>query len=338
MQQGPSHVEPSAARPPSDGSGHREIAFEVFDTRVRLAIHADDGVDADDAWAARADAALLEARDRCAFFERALSRMLPDSDISRALAAAPAPVPVEPETAELVEAAHAYCEASGGRFDITMGSVTRLWDFRRGAVPARLALSRALAHVDHRAVSAWTGADGASMLVLEDPQAALDLGGIAKGYVADDLAARIEAAGFDRYALNLGGNVLVHGGRATGEPWRIGIVDPWAPDRCIATVAVVDGSVVTSGAHERRFARGGRVYHHILDPSTGMPAETDLACATVVSPRSIDGDGYSTTLFMMGSREAPAFVEGVAGIEAVFVDVRGGVRWTSGLSGLVEVA
>ena len=95
---------------------------------------------------------------------------------------------------------------------------------------------------------------------------------------------------------------------------------------------------MTSGAHERRFARGGRVYHHILDPATGMPAETDLACATVVSRRSIDGDGYSTTLFMMGSREAPAFVEGIEGVEAVFVDARRGVSWTSGLDGLVELA
>ena len=316
----------------------RELAFEVFDTRVRLAIHADDGVAADDAWAASADAALLDAQGRCAFFERTLSRMLPDSDISRALAAAPAPVPVESETAELVEAARAYCEASGGRFDITMGAVTRLWDFKRGEVPARLALSRALAHVDHRAVRAWRGADGAAMLALDDPASALDLGGIAKGYVADDLACRIEAAGFHRYALNLGGNVLVGGCRAAGEPWRIGIVDPWAPDRCIATVAVGDGSVVTSGAHERRFARGGRVYHHILDPATGMPAETDLACATVVSRRSIDGDGYSTTLFMMGSREAPAFAEGIEGVDAVFVDARRGVSWTSGLDGLVELA
>lgn len=341
MQHGSGYVEPEEALPAPAVDGAREVAFAVFDTQVRLSIFpdGDDGAaPGGAAWAERADGALLDARDRCAFFERTLSRMLPGSDISRALAAAPAPVAVEPETAGLVEAAHAYCEASGGRFDITMGAVTRLWDFKRGTVPSRLALSRALAHVDHRSVRASVDARGVSRLALLDPDSALDLGGIAKGYVADDLAGRIGSAGFGRFALNLGGNVLVRGGRPGGGPWRVGIVDPACPGRCIASVALRDGSVVTSGAHERRFARGGRVYHHILDPATGMPAQTDLACATVVSRRSIDGDGYSTTLFMMGSREAPAFVEGLPGVEAVFVDAAGRVTWTSGLEGRVEPA
>ena len=100
--------------------------------------------------AADLDAALLACRDRCRYFELRLSRTREDSDVSRAHAASPRPVEVAPETAELVDVARAYCAASRGCFDITMGTVTRLWDFHEGVVPSSLELARALPHVGSR--------------------------------------------------------------------------------------------------------------------------------------------------------------------------------------------
>lgn len=351
--------------------GSRCISFFLFNTQVHMHAYGDAAADPDAT--ARLDAALVAARDRCLFFERAFSRTRDDSDIARAHAASPNAVPVSPQTARLVRQALGYCERSRGKFDITMGTVTSLWNFHTGEVPSRLALARALPHVDYRhivldeeplgkdspvqgsldddALNACTSRAPSSnvhssklsqpALAITDPHTILDLGGVAKGYIADDLADLFIAHGVGRFVINLGGNVVVRGGRpadasarppvAAGSPWRIGIINPLDPAHNRAIVDMVDGSVVTSGIHERRFTKGGVTYHHILDPATGMPAKTDLTSATIIAPRSMDCDGYSTTALMLGARDAIDFVESLPGIEAVLIDEADEVWWTSGI-------
>lgn len=351
--------------------GSRCISFFLFNTQVHMHAYGDAAADPDAT--ARLDAALVAARDRCLFFERAFSRTRDDSDIARAHAASPNAVPVSPQTARLVRQALGYCERSRGKFDITMGTVTSLWNFHTGEVPSRLALARALPHVDYRhivldeeplgkdspvqgsldddALNACTSRAPSSnvhsskssqpTLAITDPQTILDLGGVAKGYIADDLADLFIAHGVGRFVINLGGNVVVRGGRpadasarppvAAGSPWRIGIINPLDPAHNRAIVDMADGSVVTSGIHERRFSKGGVTYHHILDPATGMPAKTDLTSATIIAPRSMDCDGYSTTALMLGARDAIDFVESLPGIEAVLIDEADQVWWTSGI-------
>lgn len=346
--------------------GSRCISFFLFNTQVHMHAYGDAAADPDAT--ARLDAALVAARDRCLFFERAFSRTRDDSDIARAHAASPNAVPVSPQTAHLVRQALGYCERSRGKFDITMGTVTSLWNFHTGEVPSRLALARALPHVDYRhivldeepcekepldddALNAGTSRAPSSnvpsskssqpTLAITDPHTILDLGGVAKGYIADELADLFIAHGVGRFVINLGGNVVVRGGRpadasarppvAAGSPWRIGIINPLDPAHNRAIVDMVDGSVVTSGIHERRFTKGGVTYHHILDPATGMPAKTDLTSATIIAPRSMDCDGYSTTALMLGARDAIDFVESLPGIEAVLIDEADEVWWTSGI-------
>lgn len=346
--------------------GSRCISFFLFNTQVHMHAYGDAAADPDAT--ARLDAALVAARDRCLFFERAFSRTRDDSDIARAHAASPNAVPVSPQTARLVRQALGYCERSRGKFDITMGTVTSLWNFHTGEVPSRLALARALPHVDYRhivldeeslgkdspvqgsldddALNAGVSRVPSSKssqptLAITDPQTILDLGGVAKGYIADDLADLFIAHSVGRFVINLGGNVVVRGGRpvdasarppvAAGSPWRIGIINPLDPAHNRAIVDMADGSVVTSGIHERRFTKGGVTYHHILDPATGMPAKTDLTSATIIAPRSMDCDGYSTTALMLGARDAIDFVESLPGIEAVLIDEADEVWWTSGI-------
>lgn len=361
--------------------GSRCISFFLFNTQVHMHAYGDAAADPDAT--ARLDAALVAARDRCLFFERAFSRTRDDSDIARAHAASPNAVPVSPQTARLVRQALGYCERSRGKFDITMGTVTSLWNFHTGEVPSRLALARALPHVDYRhivldeepcgrepldeeplgkdspvqgsldddALNAGTSRAPSSnvpsskssqpALAITDPHTILDLGGVAKGYIADDLADLFIAHSVGRFVINLGGNVVVRGGRpadasarppvAAGSPWRIGIINPLDPAHNRAIVDMADGSVVTSGIHERRFTKGGVTYHHILDPATGMPAKTDLTSATIIAPRSMDCDGYSTTALMLGARDAIDFVESLPGIEAVLIDEADEVWWTSGI-------
>lgn len=357
--------------------GSRCISFFLFNTQVHMHAYGDAAADpacrpaaagpntaarpnaaAEPDATARLDAALAAARDRCLFFERAFSRTRDDSDIARAHAASPNAVPVSPQTARLVRQALGYCERSRGKFDITMGTVTSLWNFHTGEVPSRLALARALPHVDYRHIvldedalnagvsrapssNAPSSKSSQPTLAITDPQTILDLGGVAKGYIADDLADLFIAHGVGRFVINLGGNVVVRGGRpadasarppvAAGSPWRIGIINPLDPAHNRAIVDMADGSVVTSGIHERRFSKGGVTYHHILDPATGMPAKTDLTSATIIAPRSMDCDGYSTTALMLGARDAIDFVESLPGIEAVLIDEADQVWWTSGI-------
>lgn len=341
MQQTYRYGDPHTAFPEAGVDGSRVIALFIFNTDVHMHAYPADGLDGGGArTAAQLDEALIACRDRCLFFERTLSRTRSDSDIARAHAAAPDPVEVEPETAELVEFARGYCARSGGTFDITMGTVTSLWDFHAGVVPGSLALSRALPHVGMGHIHVGETDGGAPTLSIDDPKTVLDLGGIAKGYIADDLARIMGEHGVGRFVLNLGGNVLVRGGRPAdprhgharaGAPWRVGIVNPRDPGHSRAIVDVVDGSVVTSGLHERCFTRGGVTYHHILDPATGMPAKTDVVSATIVARRSLDCDGYSTAVLMLGVERGLELVEATSDVEAVLIDGSDEVFWTSGI-------
>lgn len=253
------------------------------------------------------DQAMIDSMiERCQWFEEHLSRTIPTSDVGRINAAGGAPVEVEPETAELIGMALDYSRDSGGLFDITIGAVTELWDFSEGVVPNPADIERALPHVGWEGVSV----EGTTV-TLDDPNARIDLGGIAKGYVTDDLVGLLVEAGVESAFINLGGNVAVLGAKPDGSPWGIGVRDPFdetGKDN-IAVVRATGGSVVTSGLYERQFESGGRRYWHILDPRTGYPVESPVVSATVFSQRSIDGDGLTKPLFMMGEDEALTFLE-----------------------------
>lgn len=255
--------------------------------------------------------------ERCRSFEQTLSRTIPTSDIGRINAAAGAPVEVAPETAELIARALEYCQASGGLFDITIGAVSSLWDFKQGVVPTQEQIEAALLHVGYACVEVDD-----QTVILADPQAMLDLGGIAKGYVADVLVAQLADAGVTSGYVNLGGNVKVLGTKPDGSPWRVGIRDPHidASDTdSIARVSLEGGSVVTSGLYERRFEKDGTAYWHILDPRTGYPVQSDLVSATIVSEQSIDGDSLTKPLFMMGQEQALLWAEGQAQLQVLLV-------------------
>ena len=162
---------------------------------------------------------------------------------------------------------------------------------------------------------------------LADPQAKLDLGGIAKGYVADrlcDLLARETSA--TGAVLSLGGNIAFWGRKPDGAPWEAGIRDPNDPggSSVVGTVRVNGGSLVTSGLYERTFELDGVTYWHILDPRTGMPVQTDIVSDTVLCPSSTAADALSTTLFVAGSCEGAAIADGHEDTAAYFILQGGG--------------
>ena len=298
-------------------AGMSTAMFYAFNTVITLQAFGD---------ANEVRAAMEAARDRCRFFERLFSRTLPHSDIARLNAAAGAETPLHPETFRLLQAAQHYCAESQGTFDVTIGAAGRLWNFHEGVMPSEDALAQAVKHVDwHTLVlREESGAEESTprcFARLEDPQASVDAGGIAKGYIADDLTALLSERGVQTFIVNLGGNVVSHGVKPNGAKWKIGVQDPKRKDGILGAIQLGNASAVTSGVYERCFERDGTLYHHILDPRTGMPVETDAAGVTVVADASLDAEGFSTTLVALGIKEGAAFVDAHPQIRsAYFVD------------------
>lgn len=249
------------------------------------------------------EAAIAEARRSCRAYEALFSRKSPGSDIGRLNAAKGQPVSIDPRTAEVLLAAKRYCAASEGAFDVTVGPLVACWDLKAGLVPSPSRLAEAARHVGWQGLGVQRRADGSWAARLADPQASVDLGGIAKGWIADAVGAALMQSGATGALVNLGGNVLACGSKPDGLPWRIGIREP-KPLReqpgCVKTIELAQGSVVTSGVYERCFVRNGTRYHHVLDPRTGQPAQTPWAGVSVVANRSIIAEGFSTTLLALG--------------------------------------
>lgn len=296
------------------GSTPAELVTFAFDTIIGIQASCD-------------QALLSEVDQRLQYYESIFSRTVTGSDIYAINHADGMPTLVSPETADIISKALDYSELSDGLFDITIGSATQLWDFKNGIVPNPERLREAVSHIDYRTIQV----DGQTV-TLTDPLAQLDLGGIAKGYIADDIADFLRRNGCTSALINLGGNAYGLGSSPQGDPWDIGIQDPnQARGSTFAHVAARDLSVVTSAVNERSFERDGILYHHLLDPHTGMPSQNGTASATILSKLSLDGDALSTIAFLLGADEGISFVAGLEGIQATFMDTVGTTVSSEGL-------
>ncbi|MDR0490063.1 MAG: FAD:protein FMN transferase [Oscillospiraceae bacterium] len=249
---------------------------------------------------------LTEALDLCEEYEAMFSMTSEGSDIWRVNHAEGNPVAVSPQTAEVIAAGLRFGNLSDGMFDITVGRLSALWDFSGNpSVPSALALAAALETVDYRNVTL----DG-NTVRLAYPGAWVDLGGIAKGYIADRLAAFLKIRGAEGAVIDLGGNVYVVGEKPNGKPWRVGVRKPsGGSSGFVGTIETGEASVVTSGIYERQFESDGVMYHHILDPTDGMPVKSDVVSATVVTESSMLGDVLSTLIVLLGSESVPALLD-----------------------------
>lgn len=261
-------------------------------------------------------------------YEALFSRTAEGSDIWNVNHSQGKPVTVSEETGELIALALQYSELSDNAFDITLAPYSILWDFQNnpGNVPSEADIAEAGKH---------TGLSNLhvdkNIVTLEDPEGAIDLGGIAKGYIADRIKDLLLSRGIDSALINLGGNVLAVGAKPDGSHWKIGIRRPFADaSELSAVVPVTDQSVVTSGTYERYFQVDGTIYHHILDPATGYPVENGLQSVSILSGSSADGDALSTACFVLGLAEGMELIESLEGIEAMFITEDGELHYSSG--------
>lgn len=279
------------------------------------------------------DESILDACDSLMLeCENRLSRTRENSDIWNINHAEGKPVEVSEETIGLIKSALAYCELSDGAFDITIAPVVSLWDFHLEndpKVPDADAIAEAVTHVDYTMVQID---EEKHTVALTDPEAGIDLGAIAKGYISDLLKEEILKQGCGSALINLGGNVLAVGTKPDGSDWNIGIRRPFAESAydIIAKVAVDDMSVITSGTYERYFEQDGVLYHHILDPVTGYSVNNGLTSVTILSEDGTDGDALSTTCFVLGPEKGMDLIESMEGIEAMFIADDDTISYSSG--------
>lgn len=278
-----------------------------------------------------AQEAIGQAFDCIKEYENLLSKTVEGSDVDRINRAGGKPVSVQPQTLAVIEKGLEYGRISDGLFDITIGAVTALWDFtgENPKVPDEKRLKAAVSTVDYRKVKV----DGQTVQLI-DPDARLDLGGIAKGYIADRVTETMEAAGVQRALISLGGNIVTIGEKADGEPWNIGVERPYSDrSEILGSVQMEEGTIVTSGVYERCFEVDGKLYHHVLDPRTGYPVENELDAVTVKGRKgqSVDCDVLGTVLLMEGTEKGRELLKDMDGIQAAFVDKNDGITEVNGM-------
>lgn len=242
------------------------------------------------------------------------------------------PVTVSAETAALLKTALSYCEMSGGRIDLTMESISALWDFHENSpsanrIPDEATLLEALDHVDYRNLLIED-----NTVTLLDPDSAISLGFIAKGYIADKIKEYLLSQNVKSAIINLGGNLLAVGSKPDGTPFQFGIQKPFDEQGVpITTLAVSDKSAVSSGIYERCFYQDNVLYHHILDTASGYPVQNHLFGVTILSDSSTSADALSTTCFVLGLDEGMELVETLEDVEAVFITDDYTLHYSSGL-------
>lgn len=265
-----------------------------------------------------ADESILDGLKKlCEKYDTMLSTTNTDSELYKLNHANGQPFTVSSETANLIQEGIHYSELSGGAFDLTIEPVSALWDFKadKPTVPSSDAIAQAVSHVDYTKVDIQD-----NTVTLEDPEAGIDLGAIAKGYIADQVKTYLKKQGIKHAIINLGGNVDVIGTKPDGSKYNIGIQKPFDESgEAITSVQLKDQTVVTSGIYERYFKKNGKLYHHILDPRTGYPCENNLYSVSIITDSSTKADALSTTCFLLGYEKGMELIQSMDGVEAIFI-------------------
>ncbi len=270
-----------------------------------------------------------DAFDEMKSLDGKLSNWKEESEISRLnRAGAGRWIKVSPELFEVIAQGVGLSKKTGGAFDITVGKLLELWNFygRHPVLPEKEKIEEALQYVDFRFISL----DKDNMSVkFEKEGVKIDLGGIAKGYIMKKGYEVLRKRGVKAGLINCAGDIFVWGKKPSGALWAIAIRNPYNSERPYAVISVTDTAVFTSGDYEREFEKGGKRYHHIFDPRTGV-SSGKCRGVTVTGGSIDDVNGLSSSLFVMGAEKGREFTKGLKGIEAVFFPTEGSAVLTDG--------
>ena len=253
--------------------------------------------------------------------EQALSRFRRDSDLSRLNAARGEWVTVDERLIEVLRVALRIREETGGRFDPTI-------------LPALVAAGydRSFEQLEERPAAAASGWRSGAVVELDAPAkmacleagAAVDLGGIGKGFAAERTLWAMREAWLELPGglVDLGGDIAVWGATPGGGPWRLSIADPHEPGSTLAVLGIRDGAVATSGRDQRRFGPDGRL-HHLIDPATGAPADAGPLSVTIAGSAGAEVEAYATALAIATPAEASSILSAQPSLSALLVPNEG---------------
>ena len=287
---------------------------------------------------------LTECMNLCDKYENVFSRTASDSELYKLNHRTLTPVEGTEDTyqvsdslAELISKGLDYSELSKGAFDIAIEPLTSLWDFTAEdpQVPEDSLIQAALPKCDYHNISVDKDKNE---ITLKTDDTAIELGAIAKGYIADRLKDYLVSQNVKSAIINLGGNVLCIGEKPDNSAFKIGIQKPFADrSETIAIMDIRDKSVVSSGIYERCFEQNGTLYHHLLNPETGYPYDNGLIAVTIISDKSVDGDALSTTCFALGLEDGMKLAESLDDVQAFFVTSDYEIHYTKDFQKKIKV-
>lgn len=240
-------------------------------------------------------------------------------------------VKVSDDTFYVLKKGKYYSQKSGGAFDITIGPLVKLWGIGTDneKLPSQSEIEDKKSLINYKDLLLD---DKNKKVMLTRDGMSLDLGGIAKGYAADEAARILKQNGVKHAIINLGGNVIALNNNLDGNPWKIGIQDPFQTrGNVVASIKVTNKTVVTSGIYERYFKKNGKIYHHILNPFTGYPMDNNLASVTLITNVSINADAMTKNIFYLGVDKGLKYVKNIPDLQVVFITRDKKVYITNGL-------
>lgn len=287
----------------------------------------------------RPDAILEEAIRRLRIYEKRFSANDPTSELMQInQLAGKAPLAVHPDLFHLIQLGKYHSLAPNSHLNIAIGPLVQTWriGFADAKVPDAEEIQQLLEITDPKKILL---SEENQSVFLQQKGMAIDLGAVAKGYIADLLTAYFKEAGVASALINLGGNVVVFGPSQHHEDpyWRIGIQNPLLPRAHYSAVLKIQNqSAVTSGVYERQLESQGKHYHHILDPKTGYPAETEVTSLTIVSDSSVDGEIWTTRLFGQPADVVLATLDRSEAIDGILITKDGRLLCSKGLEGRLQ--
>ncbi|MSU02868.1 FAD:protein FMN transferase [Tissierella pigra] len=254
--------------------------------------------------------------------EKRMSATLEESDVNKINEnAGIKPVSINEDTYFVISEAKHFAKISSGAYEPTIGPLVDLWNIKaeekeRDFIPTAEDIEKTKVYINYNNLELLDN----NQVYLKEQGMKINLGSIVKGYATDEVRRILIENGVNSAIIDLGGNVFAHGTKLEETPWKIGIQDPFEhTGNFLGVIEAENKSIVTSGDYERFFTYKGKKYHHILDTKTGYPADNEITGVSIISDKSIDGDGLSTTLFVLGVDKGIELVNSLEGIQAIFV-------------------
>lgn len=307
-----------------DSVGAENIKKRFSETRLLMGTVVEVIIIADNESVARKSIAdAFSAMERV---DRLMSNFKEESDVSKInRGAGSEAVAVDSDVVEVIKKSIYYSEISDGAFDITIGGVEELYNFEdEGRIPEKGKFKNSVSLIGYKNIII-----NGNTVRLTKKGIKLDLGGIAKGYAIDKGIDAIKKNGVADALINAGGDIRAIGESENGQ-WKVGVLHPRENGKLKDTLLLKDLSVATSGDYRKYFVAGGKRYHHILNPSTGLPTE-GVQSVTIIAPLAVDSDALATAVFVLGKKKGMEMIERLKDVEGIIIDSDGLAIYSSGV-------